>query len=98
MISQLHLSGPRPDAPDTRQMHVLLMVGNWGMIAGLLLTLASVIASYPLAASLSLAAQVVAHISTLLFATLVKFGYILRSVALNRLSGCGRHPDEPRRD
>lgn len=87
MYSHFHLGGQRPDIHNARQFHCLLVAGNWIMILGAFLTLMSVIASYPLAASLSITAQILAHIGTLLFATVVKFGYIMRSVALNHFAG-----------
>ncbi|ASP40894.1 hypothetical protein CHH28_10140 [Bacterioplanes sanyensis] len=71
-------------------MHWLLVLGNWGMLLGVVMTVVSVMLSYPLAHWLSLPMQILAHISTLVFATLVKFGYILRSIALNRFAGCGQ--------
>lgn len=64
----------------------LLVGGNCSMLLGCILTLLSVLASYGLTQELSMAAQIVAHISTLIFATLVKFGYIARCVALNGLN------------
>ena len=54
---------------------------------GVVLALVSILLSYPLAHWLSLPLQILAHISTLVFATLVKFGYIMRVVALNRFAG-----------
>ena len=87
MYSHFHLGGQRPDINNARGIHRLLVAGNWSMILGLLLTLISVWASYGLAHGLSISIQVLAHISTLIFATLVKFGYIMRSVALNRFCG-----------
>jgi len=87
MYSHFHLGGRRPDIHNARQFHWLLVAGNWGMIFGLIFTLLSVLASYTYAHWFSMSVQVFAHISTLLFATMVKFGYIMRSIALNRFAG-----------
>lgn len=87
MISQLHLKGPRPNIANAEQAHKLLVMGNWGMIFGVLMMVVSVIISFPFAAGVSLSIQIVAHIGTLIFAAVVKIGYILRSIALNRFAG-----------
>ena len=87
MYSHFHLGGQRPDIHNARQFHCLLVIGNWGMILGLTLTVLSVLVSYTYAHWFSMSAQVLAHIGTLLFATVVKFGYIMRSIALNRFAG-----------
>jgi hypothetical protein len=87
MYSHLHLGGQRPSISYAKQFHCLLVAGNWSMIMGVMLALVSILLSYPLAHWLSLPLQVLAHISTLVFATLVKFGYIMRVVALNRFAG-----------
>lgn len=91
MYSHLHLGGQRPSIQYARRFHCLLVAGNWSMIVGVALAIVSVLASYPLAHWLSLPLQILAHISTLVFATLVKFGYIMRVVALNRFAGFSTH-------
>lgn len=87
MISQFHLAGPRPQISNADGIHRLLVLGNWGMLLGAVFTLLSVWLSYGLSQWLPLSLQIVAHISTLIFATAIKFGYILRCFALNRFAG-----------
>lgn len=83
MYSQFSISASVVAGARQTRFQRLLVAGNWGMMLGVILTLLSVVASYGLSQYLSMAAQIVAHISTLLFATLVKFGYIARCIALN---------------
>jgi hypothetical protein len=68
--------------PNAANMQWLLIAGNWLMVLGLAGTVLSVEVCYVFADHFSLMTQVIAHISTLLFATLIKFGYIMRCIAL----------------
>lgn len=70
--------------------HGLLWWGNSLMLAGLLMTLLSVLMSYTWADQLSLLLQGLSHISMLLWATLIKFGFLMRLVALNQRRFGGR--------
>ncbi|MCY0965271.1 hypothetical protein [Parathalassolituus penaei] len=54
------------------------------MALGGLMTLASVWSGYVLADHLSLLLQGLSHVSALLWAVLIKFGFIMRLSALNR--------------
>lgn len=85
MYSHLLLTGQLPNVASARRSHKLLVAGNWAMIIGLAITLLSVLASFILADWFSISTQVVAHISTLLFVTLIKFGYVMRLQALHQL-------------
>jgi len=84
MYSHLQLTGQLPDIADAHHYHKLLVAGNWAMIIGLAITVLSVLASYTFAHWFSISVQIVAHIATLLFATMIKFGYIMRSLALHQ--------------
>lgn len=57
-------------------------IAFFGFIAALI---ASFVLAYPLADSLSLSAQVAAHISTMLFAIGIKVAYIARLASLKAL-------------
>ena len=63
----------------------LLVISHWSMILGLVFMVASVMVGYVFEEYFSLPTQVVAHISTLLFATLIKLGYVARLVAIHEL-------------
>ncbi len=63
----------------------MLHLAHWGMFAGLMLCLAAISMAYGYHAHLSLGGQVAAHMSLIPFATLFKFSYIARLVALKRL-------------
>jgi hypothetical protein len=82
MYSHFQFSEQLPALPDAERLQWLLIAGNWLMIFGLAGTILSVEVCYVFADHFSLMTQVAAHISTLLFATLIKFGYIMRCIAL----------------
>lgn len=63
----------------------LLNLAHMGMLLGLLLCLGAVFLAYGLKDSLSLHALVLAHMSLIPFATLLKFSYIARLAALKQL-------------
>ncbi len=78
-------TNPLMQQPNTHRMQRLLHTGNFSMLAGLVLIIVSILASYQFAHLFSLSVQVSAHIGTLVFATVIKLGYITRCVALNQL-------------
>lgn len=63
----------------------MLQLAHWGMLAGLVLCLAAIALAYGYHTHLSLGGQVAAHMSLIPSATLFKFSYIARLVALKRL-------------
>ncbi len=82
MYSHFQFSEQLPAMPNAERLQWLLIAGNWLMLLGLAGTILSIEVCYVFDAQFSLMTQVAAHISTLLFATLIKFGYIMRCIAL----------------
>ncbi|MFL1403891.1 hypothetical protein ACJO2E_00875 [Marinobacter sp. M1N3S26] len=72
-------------AADERAMEQMLKLSNLALLVSVVGVVATVVCAYPLAGSLSLPAQVAAHIFTLLFATTLKLSYITRLISLRRL-------------
>ncbi|SDW15838.1 hypothetical protein [Marinobacter mobilis] len=62
-----------------------LRVANSALAVCLLALVGTLVVAYPLAGQVSMAAQIAAHIGTLLFATGIKVAYILRLVSLKAL-------------
>ena len=84
MLLSLRL-GKNASLPDELQpMQRLFAAGNWTMLIGLVMTLFSVAMGYLFAEHLSLLMQGVSHISTPVWATLIKFGFIMRIAAESR--------------
>lgn len=82
MYSNFQFSEQLPAIPHADRLQWLLIAANWLMLLGLAGTVLSVEVCYVFADHFSLMTQVAAHISTLIFATLIKFGYIMRCIAL----------------
>tara|TARA_B110000196_G_C20657017_1_gene435691 strand:- start:121 stop:390 length:270 start_codon:yes stop_codon:yes gene_type:complete len=82
MYSHFQFSEQLPVIPNAERLQWLLILGNWLMLLGLAGTVLSVEVSYVFSNHFSLMTQVAAHIATLLFVTSIKFGYIMRCIAL----------------
>lgn len=67
--------------PTQTTFKTLLSVSNAGLIITTLLMIISVVIAYPLADSFSLAAQIAAHISTIVIAAFLKVSYVGRCLA-----------------
>ncbi|MCC4861983.1 hypothetical protein [Vibrio splendidus] len=65
----------------TQRFQTLLSVSNFSLATTALLMLLSIIVAYPMADHFSLPIQIVAHISTILVAALLKISYIGRCLA-----------------
>jgi len=63
----------------------LLTYANSALVISTLLMILTILLSYPFADLLSMQLQIVAHISTIIAATVVKISYVLRCVSLNGL-------------
>ncbi|PML54874.1 hypothetical protein [Vibrio lentus] len=65
----------------TQRFQTLLSVSNFSLAITAMLMLLSIIVAYPMADHFSLPIQVVAHISTILVAALLKISYVGRCLA-----------------
>lgn len=65
----------------TQRSQTLLSVSNFSLAITALLMLLSIIVAYPMAAHFSLPIQIMAHISTILVAALLKISYVGRCLA-----------------
>ncbi len=66
-------------------MEKLLGFANGALLASTVGLLATILLAYPFAYALPMAAQIVAHIATLIFATGIKISYVARLVSLKQL-------------
>ncbi|WP_372385249.1 hypothetical protein AB8613_16320 [Vibrio sp. BS-M-Sm-2] len=65
----------------TQRFQTLLSVSNFSLATTALLMLLSIIVAYPMADHFSLPIQIMAHISTILVAALLKISYVGRCLA-----------------
>ena len=82
MYSHFQFSDHLPSIPNAERFQWLLLAGNWLMLLGLAGTILAIDVCYVFVDHFSLGAQVAGHISMLLFAVSIKFGYIMRCIAL----------------
>lgn len=82
MYYQFQFSKNLPAVPDAERFQWFLVVGNWLMIIGLLGTFLTIEVCYVFDDYFSLGVQIAGHISMLLFAVAVKFGYIMRCISM----------------
>ena len=82
MYSNFHFSNQLPAVPDAQHLQRLLVLGNWLMLLGLAGTVFTIEVCYVFDDYFSLMSQVAGHISMLLFAVSIKFGYILRCIVM----------------
>ena len=65
----------------TQRFQTLLSVSNFSLATTALLMLLSIIVAYPMADHFSLPIQIMAHISTILVAALLKISYVGRCLS-----------------
>jgi len=74
------------DASTPSQFYTsLLRYANCALVVSTLLMIVTILLSYPYADLLSMQLQIVAHIATIIAATVLKISYVLRCVSLNGL-------------
>lgn len=71
--------------PSSDFYSTLLTYANSALVISTLLMIVTVLLSYPFADLLTLQLQIVAHISTIIAATVLKISYVLRCISLNGL-------------
>jgi len=62
-----------------------IILGNWSMIIALIITLSCLFISFGIENQFSIAGQIAAHISTIVFAGIFKLGYVIRCVGVHGL-------------
>ena len=62
-----------------------ILIGNWMMLTSLTVTLMCVAITFGFDHYFSIASQVTAHIATIVFAGVLKVGYVLRCVGVHGL-------------
>ncbi|WOH38648.1 hypothetical protein RI844_05355 [Thalassotalea fonticola] len=83
MYSHFALAGQLPSITNALNFQKCLVAGNWLMVTSLLIVFICIAITFGFDESFSISAQVSAHIATIIFAGLVKIGYVLRCIALH---------------
>ena len=83
MYSQFSISNQGLNNTNALGFQKCLVIGNYLMLISFLVVLSSICITFGYDESFSISSQIVAHIATIVFAALLKIGYVLRCVALH---------------
>ena len=83
MFSQFSIANQLPNIDNALNFQKCLMAGNWIMVSSLMIVSLCIVITFGFEESFGIPAQVAAHIATIVFAGLLKIGYVMRCVALH---------------
>mgnify|MGYP007022651541 CR=1 FL=1 len=83
MYSQFTIANQLPLIPNALSYQKCLILGNYLMIISTIVVTSSVFITFAFDEQFSISVQIFAHIATIVFAGLLKIGYVLRCVALH---------------
>lgn len=83
MYSQFSIANQLPAVPDALNYQRCLILGNYLMLISFFVVLSSVFITFGFDELFAISIQISAHIATIVFAALLKIGYVLRCVALH---------------
>ncbi len=79
------LPASRPTRHESHRASMLITAGNSLLTCSVIMLLATIFIAYVIPEQVTLKVQIISHISMLIFATGLKFGYILRLTGQHRL-------------
>jgi hypothetical protein len=83
MYSQFVIANQLPPIENALNFQKCLVAGNWLMVCSFLVVSLCISITFAFDESFGIPAQVSAHIATIVFAGLLKIGYVLRCIALH---------------
>jgi hypothetical protein len=83
MYSQFTIADQLPLIPNALNFQKCLILGNYLMIFSFLVVTSSIFITFAFDELFAMSVQISAHIATIVFAGLLKIGYVLRCVALH---------------
>lgn len=83
MYSQFTIANQLPAIPDALNYQKCLIIGNYLMILSFLVILSCISITFVFDQHFTISTQIPAHIATIVFAGLLKIGYVLRCIALH---------------
>ncbi|PKI14010.1 hypothetical protein [Colwellia sp. 12G3] len=83
MYSQFSIARQLPTIDNALGFQKCLVIGNYLMLLSLVIVSTSIFITFGYDEHFTISAQVSAHIATIVFAGLLKIGYVLRCVALH---------------
>jgi len=83
MYSQFSIANQLPAIPNALSYQKCLILGNYLMLISLIVVLSSILITFGFDELFVISVQISAHIATIIFAGLLKIGYVLRCIALH---------------
>ncbi|MGB1197542.1 MAG: hypothetical protein ACPG46_00760 [Thalassotalea sp.] len=83
MYSQFTIANQLPNIDHALNYQKCLLVGNYLMLLSFFIILTAISITFIFDENFTIATQISAHIATIVFAALLKIGYVLRCVALH---------------
>ena len=83
MYSQFFIARQLPNIENALGFQQCLVIGNYLMLVSLFIVVSSVFITFGYDQYFTISAQISAHVATIVFAGLLKIGYVLRCVALH---------------
>ena len=87
MYAQFHV--PKYHHLDDNQLNFqkCIFIGNWSMVLSLIVVCTCLLITYGFEQDFTIKSQIVGHISTIIFAALLKIGYVIRCIGVHGLGG-----------
>lgn len=83
MYSQFFIAAQLPKIENALAFQKCLVIGNYLMLLSFCIVVTSIFITFALDEHFTVSAHVSAHIATIIFAGLLKIGYVLRCIALH---------------
>ena len=83
MYSQFIIARQLPNIENALSLQKCLVIGNYLMLPSFLVVTSCIFITFGYDQHFAMSAQISAHIATIVFAGLLKIGYVLRCVALH---------------
>lgn len=83
MYSQFTIANKIPTVPNALNYQKCLLIGNYLMLFSFIVILLCISITFIFDEHFTISTQIPAHIATIVFAGLLKIGYVLRCIALH---------------
>ena len=83
MYAQFVIADTLPKVDNALNFQKCLIIGNWVMLLSFIVVTCCIVINFVLENDFGISVQIAAHIATIVFAGLLKLGYVLRCIALH---------------
>jgi hypothetical protein len=83
MYRQFYISKSLPNIDNAINYQKCLVIGNWLMLLSIFIVAISISINFGFDNKFEISSQIVAHIATIIFAAVLKIGYVVRCIGLH---------------